>query len=63
MLRSVSEKSYDQPQFETPTNNKGKRKADDVDLTPPDQRTGHHTTFVIPTDGRRKCRAHKPFLC
>ncbi|KAI0694798.1 hypothetical protein C8Q76DRAFT_758256 [Earliella scabrosa] len=48
-LRSVSEKSG----FETPLNNKGKRKAEEVDLTPPDQRTGHHTTFVIPTDGRR----------
>ena len=55
MLRSVSEKSYDQPQFETPTNNKGKRKADQVDVTPPDQRTSHHATFVIPTDGRREC--------
>ena len=55
----MSEKSG----LETPVNNKGKRKADDVDLTPPDQRTGYHTTFVIPTDGRRKCRAHKPFLC
>ncbi|EJF60956.1 hypothetical protein BD309DRAFT_859917 [Dichomitus squalens] len=54
MLRSVSEKSYDQPQFETPTNNKGKRKADQVDVTPPDQRAaGHHATFAIPTDGRR----------
>ncbi|RPD56089.1 hypothetical protein L226DRAFT_464595 [Lentinus tigrinus ALCF2SS1-7] len=48
-LRSVSEKSG----LETPVNNKGKRKAEDVDLTPPDQRTGHHATFVIPTDGRR----------
>ncbi|KAI0754530.1 hypothetical protein C8Q80DRAFT_1297735 [Daedaleopsis nitida] len=49
-LRSVSEKSG----FETPLNNKGKRKAEDVDLTPPDQRTaGQHATFVIPTDGRR----------
>ena len=55
--------------LETPLNNKGKRKAEDVDLTPPDQRTGHHTTFVIPTDGRREssslsssvhvCRAHR----
>ena len=52
MLRSVSEKSYDPSVLETPLNNKGKRKAEDVDLTPPDQRTGHHTTFVIPTDGR-----------
>ncbi|RDX48887.1 hypothetical protein OH76DRAFT_1404461 [Lentinus brumalis] len=48
-LRSVSEKSG----YETPLNNKGKRKAEDVDLTPPDQRTGHHATFVIPADGRR----------
>ncbi|PIL35142.1 hypothetical protein GSI_02931 [Ganoderma sinense ZZ0214-1] len=53
MLRSVSEKSYDPSVLETPLNHKGKRKAEDVDLTPPDQRTGHHTTFVIPTDGRR----------
>ncbi|KAI1788844.1 hypothetical protein LXA43DRAFT_974577 [Ganoderma leucocontextum] len=53
MLRSVSEKSYDPSVLETPLNHKGKRKAEHVDLTPPDQRTGHHTTFVIPTDGRR----------
>ncbi len=48
----MSEKSYDPSVLETPLNHKGKRKAEDVDLTPPDQRTGHHTTFVIPTDAR-----------
>ncbi|KIP03095.1 hypothetical protein PHLGIDRAFT_121893 [Phlebiopsis gigantea 11061_1 CR5-6] len=38
--------------LETPTNNKGKRKAEDLDITPPDQRN-QHTTFVIPADHRR----------
>ncbi|KAH9932730.1 uncharacterized protein BXZ73DRAFT_46799 [Epithele typhae] len=47
-LRSVLEKSG----LETPMNNKGKRKAEEVDITPPDQRA-HHATFVIPTEGRR----------
>ncbi|KAI0823993.1 hypothetical protein BC628DRAFT_1323683 [Trametes gibbosa] len=52
-LRSVSEKSV----LETPVNNKGKRKAEEVDLTPPDQRAGHHATFVLPEGGRR---SHHP---
>lgn len=38
---------------ETPLKNKGKRKAEDLDLTPPDHRISH-TTFVIPADHRRK---------
>lgn len=37
--------------LEAPTNNKGKRKAEDLDITPPDQRN-QHTTFVIPADHR-----------
>ncbi|KAI0088596.1 hypothetical protein BDY19DRAFT_890794 [Irpex rosettiformis] len=37
---------------ETPTKNKGKRKAEDLDLTPPDNRISH-TTFVIPPGHRR----------
>ncbi|KAI0642948.1 hypothetical protein C8Q79DRAFT_916181 [Trametes meyenii] len=48
-LRSVSEKSV----LETPANQKGKRKAEEVDITPPDQRAGHHATFVLPEGGRR----------
>ncbi|KAI0629978.1 hypothetical protein C8Q77DRAFT_1064680 [Trametes polyzona] len=48
-LRSVSEKSV----LETPVNNKGKRKAEEVDITPPDQRAGHHATFVLPEGGHR----------
>lgn len=41
---------------ETPTK-KGKRKAEDIDLTPPDPRTSHHATFLIPTDHRREFKA------
>ena len=41
--------------LETPTNNKGKRKAEDLDITPPDQRN-QHTTFVIPADHRSEYR-------
>ncbi|KAH9891911.1 hypothetical protein C8Q73DRAFT_746908 [Cubamyces lactineus] len=52
-LRSVSEKSV----LETPVNNKGKRKAEEVDITPPDQRVGHHATFVLPEGGRRSHHA------
>ena len=37
--------------LETPANNKGKRKAEEIDLTPPDQKH-HHATFVIPSDHR-----------
>ncbi|EIW52420.1 uncharacterized protein TRAVEDRAFT_40715 [Trametes versicolor FP-101664 SS1] len=48
-LRSVSEKSV----LETPVNTKGKRKAEEVDLTPPDQRAGHHAKFVLPEGGHR----------
>lgn len=50
-LRSVSEKSV----LETPVNTKGKRKAEEVDLTPPDQRAGHHAKFVLPEGGHREC--------
>ncbi|TCD65818.1 hypothetical protein EIP91_002168 [Steccherinum ochraceum] len=39
--------------LETPTNQKGKRKAEEVDITPPDQKTGQRATFVIPENGRR----------
>lgn len=39
---------------ETPTK-KGKRKAEDIDLTPPDPRNAQHTTFAIPPDHRRQC--------
>ncbi|KAH8085992.1 hypothetical protein BXZ70DRAFT_1002288 [Cristinia sonorae] len=39
--------------METPTNHKGKRKAEEVDVTPPDQKTGQRATFVIPETGRR----------
>ncbi|KAI0763526.1 hypothetical protein BD413DRAFT_203684 [Trametes elegans] len=52
-LRSVSEKSV----LETPVNSKGKRKAEEVDITPPDQRAGHHATFVLPEGGRRSHHA------
>ncbi|KAI8986127.1 hypothetical protein BD414DRAFT_487738 [Trametes punicea] len=52
-LRSVSEKSV----LETPMNTKGKRKADEVDITPPDQRAGHHATFVLPEGGHRSHHA------
>ncbi|CDO72190.1 hypothetical protein BN946_scf184970.g42 [Trametes cinnabarina] len=52
-LRSVSEKSV----LETPVNQKGKRKAEEVDLTPPDQRTGQHATFVLPEGGHRSHHA------
>jgi len=41
---------------ETPTNPKGKRKADDLEVTPPDQKNGHRATFVIPAEGRRPHR-------
>ncbi|OSC98002.1 hypothetical protein PYCCODRAFT_1418430 [Trametes coccinea BRFM310] len=52
-LRSVSEKSV----LETPVNQKGKRKAEEVDITPPDQRAGQHTTFVLPEGGHRSHHA------
>lgn len=39
--------------LETPVANKGKRKAEDVDITPPDHKTGQHTKFVEPENGRR----------
>ena len=55
-LRSVSEKSG----LETPVNNKGKRKAEEVDITPPDQRA-QHATFIIPTEGRREYRCRHLF--
>lgn len=38
---------------ETPTK-KGKRKAEEIDITPPDQRTAPHATFVIPDSGQRR---------
>lgn len=45
---------------ETPLKNKGKRKAEDLDLTPPDRRSAlQHTTFVIPSDHRRKIAKFK----
>jgi len=40
--------------LETPTGNKGKRKAEDVDITPPDHnKAAQHTKFVEPENGRR----------
>ena len=39
--------------LETPTN-KGKRKAEEIDLTPPEQKH-QHATFIIPVDHRREC--------
>ncbi|KAI0365309.1 hypothetical protein BV20DRAFT_762770 [Pilatotrama ljubarskyi] len=54
-LRSVSEKSV--LEHQTPVNKKGKRKAEEVDITPPDQRAGHHATFVLPEGGHR---SHHP---
>ncbi|KAI0793020.1 hypothetical protein BC629DRAFT_1287207 [Irpex lacteus] len=46
---------------ETPLKNKGKRKAEDLDLTPSDHRTAlQHTTFVIPSDHRRTHRQSEP---
>ncbi|KAI0345601.1 hypothetical protein BDW22DRAFT_894366 [Trametopsis cervina] len=45
---------------ETPTSNKGKRKAEDLDVTPPDLRFTQHTTFVIPTDHRRTHHQSEP---
>ncbi|EPT00276.1 hypothetical protein FOMPIDRAFT_1123076 [Fomitopsis schrenkii] len=45
------------PVPETPTNTKGKRKAEELDVTPPDQKTGHHATFVIPPEARRSHRS------
>ncbi|KAH9831319.1 uncharacterized protein C8Q71DRAFT_781900 [Rhodofomes roseus] len=42
---------------ETPTNSKGKRKAEELDTTPPDQKTAHHATFVIPPEARRSHRS------
>ncbi|KAL6304440.1 hypothetical protein BKA93DRAFT_733135 [Sparassis latifolia] len=41
--------------LETPTNGKGKRKAEDLDTTPPELRS-HHATFVIPEEGQRTHR-------
>ena len=38
---------------ETPSN-KGKRKADDIEITPPDQKNGQRTTFALPENTRRK---------
>jgi hypothetical protein len=40
--------------LETPATNKGKRKAEEIDLTPPDQKH-HHAKFIIPADHRREC--------
>ncbi|KAI0684530.1 hypothetical protein BC835DRAFT_1293015 [Cytidiella melzeri] len=45
---------------ETPTSNKGKRKAEDVDITPPDPRLAQHATFVIPADHRRTHHQSEP---
>ncbi|KAF7799442.1 hypothetical protein EIP86_010677 [Pleurotus ostreatoroseus] len=44
---------------ETPTK-KGKRKAEEIDITPPDQRTAPHTTFVIPPGQRRAQAQSEP---
>ncbi|CCM03740.1 uncharacterized protein FIBRA_05886 [Fibroporia radiculosa] len=41
---------------ETPTNTKGKRKAEELDITPPDQKNGHRATFLIPEENRRPHR-------
>lgn len=38
--------------METPTNNKGKRKAEEIDITPPDQKH-QRATFILPVDVRR----------
>ncbi|KAI0927726.1 hypothetical protein AcV5_008185 [Taiwanofungus camphoratus] len=38
---------------ETPPNSKGKRKAEEIDITPPDAKNGQHATFVIPEEARR----------
>ena len=41
---------------ETPPNHKGKRKAEEIDITPPDPGHVQHTTFAIPSPShRRKC--------
>ncbi|CAL1713574.1 unnamed protein product [Somion occarium] len=49
--------------LETPTNNsKGKRKAEEVDITPPDQKNGHRATFVIPENDRRNHRQSESSL-
>ncbi|KAK7689865.1 hypothetical protein QCA50_006504 [Cerrena zonata] len=40
--------------LETPTNNKGKRKADDIEITPPDQKNGQRTTFALPVENTRR---------
>lgn len=39
---------------ETPVNHKGKRKAEEIDITPPEQRHEQHATFVIPSLGHRR---------
>lgn len=40
--------------LETPKNPKGKRKADDLEVTPPDFKNGQHATFAIPPEARRE---------
>jgi hypothetical protein len=39
---------------ETPPSNKGKRKAEEIDHTPPDLRISQRATFVIPANHRRR---------
>lgn len=53
--------------LETPPSTKrGKRKAEDLDITPPDVRHKQHATFLLPVDHRRMClplsgrRTHSP---
>ncbi|GJE92638.1 hypothetical protein PsYK624_087930 [Phanerochaete sordida] len=38
--------------METPTNNKGKRKAEEIDITPPDQKN-QHAKFILPVENKR----------
>lgn len=52
--RSASEPAL-QSLLQTPVNTKkGKRKAEEVDGTPPDPKYGQHATFLLP-ESRREC--------
>ncbi|KAH9950683.1 hypothetical protein B0H21DRAFT_776610 [Amylocystis lapponica] len=52
-IRSASEPRL-KSVLETPQNTKGKRKADDLEVTPPDSKNGQHATFAIPPESRRE---------